>query len=408
MKPVDPNIEATTLAIFTVCGDSDLCDVALSAPMYVPGVEFAGDFHDYITKDRRPQFPPSIRRAHSCVAFIDFDRHWEQALETVEALSSTREQHIVSIGISSDLDTDRLLEAMRAGCSEFIRKPVDQIRFQQTLEHWQDRLSSRNVSSSRRGQVLTFFGSKGGVGTTTLAIHLAIELAQKHSGKVLLIDHHHQLGHVCLHLAIKNTQYHFDDLVRNADRLDTNLLKGFVVKHSSGLDVLAAPEGCMGLQTSTRSQIEQVLDFLRAEYDFILIDTSFLYDSTSAFVQCGDEVNIIVTPDILALRDLTRHVEHLGLSAVAPGKLRIVVNRVAPGDDIRPDQIAKAVREPVFLTVPNLHPQVTQAMNAGEPLSSKKKSAFSSQISLWAGRIAPTHSGVGQTSVKKKLFGLWK
>lgn len=403
MKPKNDNTYTSTLATFTVCADSELSDIAISAPVYVPGTEFAGDFSEYITKNRRPQFPPSIRSATSCVAFIDFDRDWDQAIETVEALNAMREPRIFSVGLSSELSTSRLLHAMRSGCGEFLQKPIDQSSYHETLERWQSRFAIEK--GTRKGEIVSIFGVKGGVGVTTLAVYLGLQLVNDCKKKVLVIDHHHQLGHVCLHLGIKDSQYHFDELIRNADKLDENLLNGFVIKHSSGLHILASPDICAADRTSTTNQIEQVLDFLRTQYDFIVIDSSLNYrEVASSLIKLSDHVNLVATPDLAALRDLIRHVDYLGGAAQ---KLRIVVNGASPKDEVKPDQIARATGLPIFLVVPNSQPHITRAMNTGEPLTSNKKMPFQSEIANWAGKLAPVQAA-DRAVPTRKLFGFWR
>jgi pilus assembly protein CpaE len=395
------------LAAFTVCADRELSSLASSASAYVPGIEFAGEFQDYITANRRPHFPPTIKQAHSCIAFIDFDRHPEQAMETAEALRDTHTSRIVSVGVSSNMDADLLLRAMRAGCSEFLKKPLSPAHFQTTLQQIQQRLLSSIGPSGRRGQVVSLLGAKGGVGVTTLAVHLATCLAANHGKKTLLIDHHHQLGHVCLHLGIKESHYHFDELIRNVQRLDSDLLKGFVIRHSSGLEVLASPDICAPRYGSGREEIEQVLDFLREEYDFILIDSSMVYEEiAAAMIQLSDEVALIATPDVAALRNLSRHAEHLNLNETAATKLRIILNRGASNDTIGPEQIEKAVRFPVFLTIPNNYVELQRAINAGEPISQQRRSEFATQISKWADRLALV-GAPSEAAVTKKRFAFW-
>jgi pilus assembly protein CpaE len=403
MKQGSDNSYTDVLAMFTVCADSELSNIAVSAPVYVPGIEFAGDFSEYISKDRRPQFPSSIKQASSCVAFVDFDRDWEQAIETVEMFDTIREPHIVSVGISSELNTDKLLRAMRAGCGEFLRKPVDQSSFQSSLERWQARLLAGK--GGRRGEIISIFGVKGGVGATSLSVYLGLQLADQCKKKVLLIDHHYQLGHIALFLGIKDPQYHFDELIRNAEKLDTNLLNGFVVNHNSGLHVLASPDRLKADQPASRSQIEQIFDFLRREYDFVIVDSSFNYsETTMPIAHLSDHINLVTTPDLAALRDLIRHMDHLRSGESISAKLRIILNRASQSDDVNADQISHAVHHDVFLTVPNYHPNITRAMNTGVPLSSKKRSPFESQIAAWAKRIAPQE--VEHTRPGKK--SLWR
>ena len=112
------------------------------------------------------------------------------------------------------------------------------------------------------GNVISLFGAKGGVGTTTLAVYLATFLVLEHRKKVLLIDHHHQLGHVCLYLGLKENPYYFDELLRNVDRLDAELLAGFLTHHPNGLDLLPSPYTCAARYGSSSRDMEQVLEFL--------------------------------------------------------------------------------------------------------------------------------------------------
>src|SRR5208283_3961727 len=139
---------------------------------------------------------------------------------------------------------------------------------------------------------------------------------------------------------LKDTQYLFEELLRNADRLDSELLKGFIVRHRSGLDVIASPELSTPPHEATGDEFERVMDFLRREYDYVMIDSSASYrESKNALIEQSDEVFIVSTPDVAALRDLARMVEHLSLSESSTNKLRLVVNRSTATDSVTPEQI---------------------------------------------------------------------
>jgi len=182
---------------------------------------------------------------------------------------------------------------VRNGCSEFLTKPIDEADLAASLVRFQAAMAVDPHAQSGIGRVIAFFGAKGGVGTTMLAVHLATHLVRQHGKKTLLIDHKHQLGHVALYLGLKDTQYHFDELLRNADRLDSELLNGFVVRHRSGLDVIASPEMSGSPHEAKPEELERVMDFLRREYDYVLIDSSVTYqDSKNSLIdrldpRCG-------------------------------------------------------------------------------------------------------------------------
>ena len=123
---------------------------------------------------------------------------------------------------------------MRAGCSEFLYKPYNEAVLLESLHRMQEQLATPSVKNVAHGSVLSFFGAKGGVGSTTLAVHLATYLVENHQKKVLLIDNHLELGHVCVYLGLDGSRYHFAEVVRNVNRLDSELLRGFIAKHPSG------------------------------------------------------------------------------------------------------------------------------------------------------------------------------
>jgi pilus assembly protein CpaE len=306
------------------------------------------------------------------------------------------------------LDAGILLRAVRLGCTEFLTKPVNPAELVASLERFHAVMAVDPRAQSGIGRVIAFFGAKGGVGTTMLAVHLATHLVCQHGKKTLLIDHRPQLGHVALYLGLRDTQYHFDELLRNADRLDSELLNGFVVRHRSGLDVIASPEMAGGPREPKGSQFEQVMDFLRREYDYVLIDSSVsLQDSKTSIVEQSDEIYIVSTPDVAALRDLARMVENLSLSESATSKLRVVVNRSTATDSVTSDQIEKAVRFPISIAVPNNYFELQRAINDGDPIPPQRRSEFNQSISRWANRIVYGISGIKPAAEKKKLFGFF-
>lgn len=392
-------------AIFTVRAGDAVMEAASAAAQKVSGALFAGGFNDYITANRRPQFSPILRNALSCVALIDLDEDPELALETVERLQQIFLHRISIVGIGSRLDAGVLLRAVRNGCTEFLTKPVAQDELIAALNRFQAVRTIDPQAPSSIGRVVAFFGSKGGVGTTMLAVHLAIHLVRQHGKKVLLIDQKPQLGHIALYLGLKDTQYHFDELLRNADRLDAELLEGFLVRHRSGLHVIASPEMAAGPHETKPEEMASVMEFLRREYDYILVDCPpALQDLKASVVEQADEIYIVSTPDVAALRDLARLVEGLSLSESAISKLRVVVNRSTATDSITPEQIEKAVRFPISVAVPNNYFELLQAINDGEPIAPQRRSEFNQALAKWANRLVGGISAPESGTAKKGLL----
>jgi pilus assembly protein CpaE len=397
-------------AIFSVCASEDVALAIVEAAGKVNGAEFIGQFQEYLSADHRPQFPDVVKRAGGCVALIDCDKDRELAFQTMERLQQTFTHNLKLIAVSTRSDPDFLLRAMRAGCDDVLQRPVDIEHLSATLQRFQRGFIQQAFAPKGSGKVISFFGVKGGVGTTTMVVHLATHLARKHHKKVLVIDHKHELGHIGLHLGLKQSVYHFDELLRNAERLDGELLEGFVTRHPSGLEVIPSPDSCARVHTGTPEAIARVMNYLRTRYDFILVDSSVEYEhSFAALTEASDEVAVISTPDVAALRDLVRRVEHLRAIDGLADKLKVVINRATSEDAVGPKEIEAAVKFPISIAVPNNYAALLRAINEGEPISPQQRSPFTQAIAQWSERIAAEKSAaLTAASVKKKaIFGIF-
>ena len=401
--------ERTSQAVFCVCTDEAVVAAANASTEKLEGAAFFGEFRDYITADKRPQFSPTLKSAATAVALVDFDKDAELALQTAERLQQLFLKKISIIAVGSGLDAPLLLRAMRAGCTEYLSKPVKVDELQAALARFRESMMAAPNSQHSAGRVIAFFGAKGGVGTTTLAVHLATYLVRHHQKKILLVDHKHQLGHVALYLGLKDTRYHFDELLRNVDRLDVELLNGFVIRHESGLDVIASPETATSHHESKRDELERVMDFLRREYDFILIDSFVGYqDSKLSIINQADEIYLVSTPDVASLRDLARLVESMSLSDLAMSKLRLVLNRSTAEDSLNAAQIQKAIHFPVSITIANNYLELMQAINEGRPILPSGKSTFNQQLLAWSSQIVTGVAEPRKPVVKKKGLAFWR
>jgi pilus assembly protein CpaE len=210
----------------------------------------------------------------------------------------------------------------------------------------------REVKTS--GKILVFLGCRGGAGATTLAVHLGSYLARLYGKKALIVDQHRHLGHVALYLGQDTPSYDFYELVRNVARLDQTLLAGFVAHHGSGVDVLASPAMLNGSIPVQLDAAERSIRFLANVYEYVIVDCPVgLGDVNLATIDCCDELYLVATPDVPALRDLSKYVDRLSQCNVPPSKLRVVVNRYSSDCAVTLEQIEKAIRQPVSITVPN-------------------------------------------------------
>ncbi len=400
--------EGLAIAFITVCVSQQVIQQAAESVERMKWSMAEDHFDIYITDPKRLYISPQARAAQLCVVLVDFDQDPDAAITTVESLHVALPGKTSIIALSSVGDPERLLRAMRAGCSEYLNKPFDEEEFTNALVRIGKRSSSGAAQTHIPGQILSLFGAKGGVGTTTLAVHLAMDLVTNHKKKTLLIDNHAQFGHVCLYLGLEANSYHFHELIRNVNRLDGDLLHGFIIQHPSGLHVLASPESQGGVRNSDPEAIEQTLHFLREQYDYVLLDCAASFEETLlAVIDCSDRVFLIATPEIGAIRDLSRYVDALVRSEQTTDKLRLVMNRYSSKEAMSSVQIEKAVRLPLSMRVPNNYAELVKAINAGVPIASTRKSEFLTQITKWGNEIVGS-TAPHETQAAKKSFAFWR
>ena len=375
-------------AVVTVCVDPETAERLVQAVEKMPWMVTASNFEAYISDARRPYLSPQLKTAGGCIAIVDFDQAPEEAVETTKYLQQLFPGKITVIALAQSREPELLLLAMRGGCTEFLHKPLKLEAFHEVLRRLERQWTTTVARTPVLGSILSFFGAKGGVGTTTLAVHLAMYLVQCHQKRVLLIDNHVELGHVSVYLGIDGSRYHFNEVVRNVSRLDSELLQGFVAKHSSGLEVLSSPDVCGTMNNMDPEAIAKTLEFLRTEYDFVLLDcATSLDDNALAVIDLSTRVYLVATPEIGAIRDLSRYVDNLMQIDYTMDKMHVVINRFSSRYAVSVEQIEKAIRLPIAIRLPNSYTELVRSVNLGEPVSSKTKSDFAAQCVKWANSL---------------------
>jgi pilus assembly protein CpaE len=373
--------EPLKVALLTVHVDHGTMDQIRQTAAEMPWELVHVDYDNYFSAAKLPPLTQRAINAQACVAVVDFDEDPELALETAQFLRESFYHNIGILALSFTTDPDLLLRAMRSGYSEFLAKPFHPDDFAETLARLDARWATTMVRPRNLGKIFSFFGAKGGVGTTTLAVHLAMFLVAL-GKKVLLIDNHAQLGHVVLYLGMDGSNHHFYDLVQNVSRLDEDLLRGFIATHRSGLDVLSSPDVYGGLWKTDKDSVERTLEFLGTQYDFVLLDCE-------------------------AIRDLSRYVDGLVQNEHATKKLQVVINRYSSHEAVKIEQIEKAVHLPIAIKISNSYSELVRSINIGAPVTAESKSDFCLQMTKWAAALAGTAGPTTQEPAKKR-FALWK
>jgi pilus assembly protein CpaE len=349
-----------------------------------------------------------LRRIDPDIVFLDLEEDPVVGIRFAHFLADANPQRRF-IAVGPPLGSDLLLEAMRAGISEYVPKPITRESLSEALERVGRKMAvSGNGAPRTPGEVITVFSPKGGSGATTVATNLAVHLQQLTGKKTLLVDLDLERGEVAALLGMQ-PRFSFVDLVRNFHRMDAGLLASYIERHSSGVHFLSAPFHPEVGETVNADGIRQILHFLKQHYDYVVVDTSKTFSPTTlATFERADRILLVTTVDLPALRNVKRCLPIIDrVSGPGSNKVSLVVNRYNPDDPITLDEVRKTLGMEVRWTLANDYASVSRSLNTGEPVVLAPKSAFGHDLRAVGADIsgfAPQRNGHKNRLDFRKLF----
>jgi len=316
------------------------------------------------------------------VCVVDFDDA-EVGARVSQRLHDSCDTSVSIFAVSSDSHPDEIIRAMRSGCSEYLVKPLRPDQILDALAHVEARRQGK--LPGQKGRVVTLMGAKGGTGVTSLALHLALNLVQRHQQKCLLVDQHPALGDLALYLGLSRHQYSFYELVHNMDRLDADLLQGFLLQHASGLNVMDSPEAIHAFPNAASDAIEHTLAFLAENYQIVIIDCPpGLSEDTCAAVRQSDRLALIITPELPAIHNAIRAIEYLTGLHYPAENVDIVLNRSSRKAALGEREVEASLHREIAVRIPNNYDLMVNAINSGMPVDFTRKSEMLAPFDAWS------------------------
>ncbi len=234
-----------------------------------------------------------------------------------------------------------------------------------------ERIKKVSNGSYKEGKIINVIGSKGGVGTTTIAVNLAVCLAEKERIRsVALVDMNLLFGDVPLFLEIEPT-YNWSDITDCISRLNDALLRDILSVDASGVCVLPSPSYLSTQNVVTPEIIEHLLLLLRRVFDFVIIDGGQPLDDISfKILELSDLVllvSILSPPCILNTKRLVETFRELGFPPEE--NVKIVVNRHLKASDNHIKDEEATLGKEIFWTIPNDYQTTIAAINKGKALA---------------------------------------
>ncbi|MGB8028129.1 MAG: hypothetical protein WCF30_00565 [Terracidiphilus sp.] len=290
------------------------------------------------------------------VVVLDLDSDPDVVLELLEGTGASDTSAIMVF--SEKNDPKLAIRLMRAGAREYLLLPFERGAVAEALvritapPHESARESGRTQGTKAPGGLHVFLGSKGGSGVTTVACNVAIALAQRPEHSILLIDLALPIGDCALCLGI-SAGYSTEDALRNVDRLDASLLRNLLVKHRSGVFVLAAPTKVPDIEVS-KGAIDKLIAIARQEFDYVIVDVGSRIDvAAKVLFEDASTIYLVTQTGISELRNSNRLISQF--FAERSENLEIVINRfesrfLEPANE---DVITKALGRPVRWKIPD-------------------------------------------------------
>jgi pilus assembly protein CpaE len=305
-------------------------------------------------------------------------------------------------------DQTLLKRAMQTGAREFFDQSVKEEEIRQALEKFKERRERlKNETPGKKGQIINVLGSKGGVGTTTIAVNLAVCLAElERVPSVALIDMNLVFGEIPLFLDIEPT-YNWSEITKNISRLDATFLKNILSVDPSGVYVLCSPGYLSGYNVAPPAIIESLLKVMQRMFDFVIIDGGHSMGNISLkLLEMSDTALIVSNLSIPCLANTNKLLKSFyDLGYPERERINIVINRYLKNSNISIEDAEKSFDKKIFWTIPNDYNTTVSAINKGKPLTQfASKEPITENFRQMASSICPSR----EEKEEKKKRKFWK
>lgn len=289
-----------------------------------------------------------------------------------------------------------LLDAMRSGVQDFISKPAAPEALREMLARFIQ--EGQAVERKSAEKLIVLMGSKGGVGTTTVAVNLGVQLITFARKRVVLLDLARPLGNAHLLLDL-NPRFGIRDAIENIDRLDSHFFDGLLTTHKTKLQILAGALHPEQWQSIPPSLLNRVTNVAQASFDMVLADLGSQFGSDWTSVLDAARMILLVTEtNVPALWNLERRLLALEGLGISSERIRIVVNRWHKGDQETLNSLQKSIKRPIFAFLPNDFSKASLSTNLGTPLIENHNNVLTNQYR----QLASVLTGMNQAPAARR------
>ncbi|HET8648946.1 MAG TPA: AAA family ATPase [Gemmatimonadales bacterium] len=379
----------------------DLVRDAVAGPSATIALELTVGFTDFGATQLE-----ALRQAEPDMIVLDLSNGPDLGIRLAQFLADQNPNYRF-LAAGPELAPDLLLQAMRAGVTDYLPKPVTRDALQAAFGRVAQKLGRGGAEGTRTpGRIYSVFTTKGGAGATVLATNLAIVIHRLTGKKTLLVDLDLELGEVAVVLGVQ-PRFHLVDFIENFRRMDAGLLAGYIEQHSSGVHLLSAPFQPEKAEAVTADQIRRILQFLRQHYDYIVVDTPRSFTPpTLAVLEQAELAFLVTTADIASLRNIQRVLPLLRrVLGRGEEQIRLLLNRFDPRDLISPKDVERTLGLDVYATVGNDYESVVGSVQEGKPIVLNGNSVYARDLKSLGAKITGLAPARSEPRGLRALFG---
>ncbi|HXJ42512.1 MAG TPA: response regulator [Bryobacteraceae bacterium] len=344
-----------------------------------------------------------IERHPNSAVIVDISGDTENGLKSLERLKQAVPD-LYTIVSNYHADGETVIQAMRMGANDFLLQPIKRSDFRDAVARF-ERAPKRAVSSeSKLGKVYTFLGTKGGVGTTSLAVNFASVLAQRKQS-VVAVDLDWTANDVAMQTGA-NPQYTLAEVAENMHRMDQALFESLVSRDPLGFYLVGPHDSLENRGYFSESIFREFSTFLVEKYDATVVDAgrSLTDEVVAGACQVSTSIFLVINQEFSSIRNAQRYMGALMRAGATQDQLKVVVNRYTkkPGTALATlDQIRHTLNQAVFYGIPE-SPAFLAAVNKGRPLVADRQAApeidksLRSFVSKATGAPEATAAGLGK------------
>lgn len=300
------------------------------------------------------------------ILIVDVSSNKKQKLDFI--LKITRECKNCKVLVLSDSPSvDLIIEIMRAGAKEFVPIPIIKAEFCESLNKLIVQADEQKTIS--KCKIISVFSNKGGIGKTSLATNLALELAKITKENIALIDLNFQMGDITTFLDLKPS-FNISYMLENLDKINETFLLSTLERYKkTSLYVLADPPYFKQADNIQPKQIMKLFNTLKETFSYIIVDAEASFDGKNiAALDNSDMILLVTVANLPALRNTQRCLELFDKLGYERDKTKVVVNRYMENDEIKDDDIQKVLSKEIYWKVPNNYFAIMSAINKGIPV----------------------------------------